>query len=54
MTDYEPGTRVRDIRDRKNGTITEGIWGGYVTVKWDNRHRDETGVHIADIRVIPN
>lgn len=53
MTDYEPGTRVRDIRGRKTGTITEGIWSGYVTVKWDNRHREETGVHIADIRVHP-
>lgn len=52
--EYEPGTRVKDTRSRKTGTITEGIWGGYVTVKWDHRDKQETGVHIADIKIMPS
>ena len=51
MTDYEPGTRVKQISgSRRTGTITEGIWSGYVTVQWDSG-TEESGVHIADIRV---
>ena len=48
---YEPGLRVHQIGGgHRAGTITEGIWGGYVSVKWDSG-REESGVHIADIWV---
>ena len=51
MIDYEPGARVKQISgSRRTGTITEGIWSGYVTVKWDSG-TEESGVHIRDIRV---
>ena len=46
---YEPGARVRQIGGgRRRGTITTGVWSGYVTVKWDSG-REESGVHIANI-----
>lgn len=52
--DYEPGTKVKQIGSgRRTGTITQGIWSGYITVKWDKTGREETGVHIADVQIIP-
>jgi len=30
----EPGCRVKS--GRRTGTITEGVYSGYVTVQWDN------------------
>ena len=51
MIDYEPGARVKQIASsRRTGTITEGIWSGYVTVQWDSG-TEESGVHIGDIRL---
>jgi hypothetical protein len=46
----EVGTRVEQIGgSRRHGTIIEGLWSGYVSVKWD-KGRAESGVHIRDIR----
>lgn len=48
---YEPGARVKQIAgSRRTGTITEGIWSGYVTVQWDSG-KEESGIHIGDIRL---
>jgi hypothetical protein len=49
---YEPGARVKQAGgSRRTGTITQGIWSGYVTVQWDSG-KEESGIHIADIKVI--
>ena len=46
---YEPGARVKQISgSRREGTITEGIWSGYVTVQWDSG-KEEPDVHISEI-----
>ena len=48
----ETGARVQEAntapRLRRHGTITHGMWGGYVHVQWDNGAH-ESGVHIRDI-----